>query len=152
MYVQQCMLGPNAYGVPIARRNDGVVIETQRNLSNWIKYPLPKPKPRSGTTFKVTCFKPLGLFLISPSLQCIQAFNHGADPWDVLGHREKPSAVSITFNDTDEFLHIGSSIEEQHRMRSEYVRQCARLGLPAPVFKGFVCFVPVFNNMYNARR
>ena len=73
MYVQQCMLEPNAYGVPIARRSDGEVIATRCNKQNWVTYP---PKPQIGNQFKKTCFKPLGLFVISASLQCIRAFNH----------------------------------------------------------------------------
>ena len=93
------MLGPNAYGVPIARRSDGEVIATRCNKQNWVSYPLPKPKPRIGNQFKKTCFKPLGLFVISASLQCIQAFNHGADPWDLIGAREEASAVSVTYDE-----------------------------------------------------
>jgi hypothetical protein len=147
MYVQQCMLGSNAYGVPIARRSDGDVIATRCNLQNWVEYPLPKPRPRVGTQFKITCFKPLGLFLISAELQCIQAFNHGADPWDLLGRREETSAVSVTYNNVDEFSHVGAAHQAQYRMRAEYVTQCARLRLPPPVFKGLVCFMPAYNNV-----
>ena len=146
IYVPQCMLGPNAYGVPIARRSDGDVIATRANKNNWVVYPLPKPWPRVGTQFKITCFKPLGLFVISASLQTIQAFNHGADPWDFLGHKEAASRVSVTYDNMNEFLHIGAAQEEQRRMRAEFVVQCARLGLPKPEFKGFVSFMPAYNN------
>ena len=138
------MLGSNAYGVPIARRSDGEVIATRCNKQNWVTYP---PKPRIGNQFKITCFKPLSLFLISAELESIQAFNHGADPWDLLGHREEASAVSVTYDKVDEFLNIGAALEEQRRISAEYVKQCARLGLPEPVFKGLVSFVPAFNNI-----
>ena len=146
MYVQQCMLGSNIYGVPIARRSDGETIATRCNLANWVEYPLPKPWPRVGPQYKITCFKPLSLFLVSAELESIQAFNHGANPWDLLDRREEASAVSITYNDVDEFLHIGAAQKAQHDLRAGYVIQCARLGLPSPVFKGLVCFMPAFNN------
>jgi hypothetical protein len=98
MYMQQCMLGSSVYRVPIARRSDGEAIATRCYLQNWVTYPLPKPWPRVGPQFQKTCFKPLGLFLISTSLQCIQAFNHGADPWNLVGHKEEASTVSVTYD------------------------------------------------------
>jgi hypothetical protein len=144
--VQQCMLGCNAYGVPFARRSDGEAIATRCNVQNWVAYPLPKPWPRVGPQSKATCFKPLGLFLVDASLQCIQAFFHGADPWDLLDHREAQSAVSVTYDNVDEFLHIGAVQKDQRRMRVEYADQCARLCLPPPVFQGLVSFMPAYNN------
>jgi hypothetical protein len=54
----------------------------------------------------------MGLFVVSASLQCIQAFNHGADPWNLLGAKEQQSAVSATFDHVDDFMQIGAKYEE----------------------------------------
>ena len=139
-YVQQCKLGTNIYGLPFARRSDGRVIQTYKCKSNWVTYPLPGPKipPRIRQYQKKTCFKVLGLFVVSASLQCIVAFNHGADPWDLLGVKEERSAVSVTFDKDETFLHIGAVMEEQRILRSKLVLQCERLRLPVPEFKGLL--------------
>ena len=147
MYLQQCMLGPNIYGVPISQRSDGQVIATSKNMANWMEYPLPKPKPRYGDQHKKTCFKPLGLFVVDARLQCIQAFNHGADPWNLLGAREKPSAVSITYDKEDVLLHIGAKRKEQRALRNAYVLQCQKLRIPVPTFKGLLRDLPAYNNV-----
>jgi len=81
-------------------------------MQNWVSYPLPKPKPRNGTQHKYTCYKPMGLFVVSASLQWFQAFNHGADPWNLLGAKEQQSAVSATFDHVDDFMQIGAKYEE----------------------------------------
>ncbi len=85
--------------------------------------------------------------MVSASLQCIQAFNQGADPWDLLGAREPRSGVSVTFDETASFMHIGSTIDIQRKRRAAYAVQCSRLNLPAPEFDGLLRNVPAYNNV-----
>jgi hypothetical protein len=78
---------------------------------------------------------------------CTQAFNHGADPWNLLGFKEQRGSVSVTFDNVDDFMHIGAVYGEQCKLRSEYVLQCERLNLPVPEFEGLLRDLPAYNNV-----
>ena len=60
---------------------------------------------------------------------------------------EQRAAVSVKFDEVDNFLNIGAVYDEQCKMRYDYVMQCARLHLPVPEFKGLLRDVPAYNNI-----
>ena len=52
----------------------------------------------------------------------------------------------MTYDNIDEFLHIGAVYAEQVLLRPAYVVQCKTLKLPVPVFEGLLRDLPAYNN------